>query len=175
MIEFGFDKIALIGAVALIVIGPEKLPRVARTVGHLMGKAQRYVSDVKAEVNRSIELEELKKMKTQFEDAARDVEQGVSSEVKQASSEMNQAWAELQGSSGSGSGSSTSGTDGDSGYTAGEPLSEPPLAYRPNRKNWRVKRAAVPQWYRQRHGVRAKAQSGAARVARFRPPRAVVP
>jgi sec-independent protein translocase protein TatB len=74
MIDFGFDKIALIGAVALIVIGPEKLPKVARTVGHLLGKAQRYVADVKAEVNRSIELEELKKMKTQFEDAARDVE-----------------------------------------------------------------------------------------------------
>ena len=74
MIDFGFDKLALIGAVALIVIGPEKLPRVARTVGHLLGKAQRYVADVKAEVNRSIELEELKKMKTEFEDAARDVE-----------------------------------------------------------------------------------------------------
>jgi sec-independent protein translocase protein TatB len=54
---------ALIGAVALIVIGPEKLPRVARTIGTLLGKAQRYVSDVKAEVNRSMELEELKKMK----------------------------------------------------------------------------------------------------------------
>jgi sec-independent protein translocase protein TatB len=73
MIDFGFDKIALIGAVALIVIGPEKLPRVARTVGHLVGKAQRYVADVKAEVNRSIELEELQKMKSQFEDAARNV------------------------------------------------------------------------------------------------------
>ena len=60
MIDFGFDKIALISAVALIVIGPEKLPRVARTVGHLIGKAQRYVADVKAEVNRSIELEEFK-------------------------------------------------------------------------------------------------------------------
>ena len=73
MIEFGFDKLALIGAVALIVIGPEKLPKVARTIGHLVGKAQRYVADVKSEVNRSIELDELKKMKTQFEDAARDV------------------------------------------------------------------------------------------------------
>jgi Tat protein translocase TatB subunit len=67
MIDFGFDKIALIGAVALIVIGPEKLPKVARTVGHLMGKAQRYVADVKAEVNRSIELEELQ----EDEDAVR--------------------------------------------------------------------------------------------------------
>ena len=68
MIDFGFDKMALIGAVALIVIGPEKLPRVARTVGTLLGKAQRYVADVKAEVNRSIELEELQKMRSQFED-----------------------------------------------------------------------------------------------------------
>ena len=65
MIDFGFDKLALIGAVALVVIGPEKLPRVARTVGHLLGKAQRYVADVKAEVNRSIELEELKKAETE--------------------------------------------------------------------------------------------------------------
>jgi sec-independent protein translocase protein TatB len=165
MIDFGFDKIALISAVALVVIGPEKLPRVARTIGHLMGKAQRYVADVKAEVNRSIELEELKKMKTQFEDAARDVEHSVSSEVQQASSEMNQAWGELQSAAGSGG--------GEAAYGGGDALSEPPIAYRPNKKNWRVKRAAVPQWYRQRHGVRAKAQSGAARVARFRPPRSV--
>ena len=64
MIDLGLSKMALIGAVALIVIGPEKLPRVARTVGTLLGKAQRYVSDVKAEVNRSMELDELKKMKS---------------------------------------------------------------------------------------------------------------
>src|SRR3954470_23678404 len=92
MIDFGFDKITLIGAVALIVIGPEKLPRVARTVGALFGKAQRYVADVKAEVNRSIELEELKKMKTQFEDAARNVEDTVRSEVNSASAAFNDSW-----------------------------------------------------------------------------------
>jgi sec-independent protein translocase protein TatB len=92
MIDFGFDKIALIGAVALIVIGPEKLPRVARTVGHFIGKAQRYVADVKAEVNRSIELEDLKKMKTEFEDAARNVEQAVSSEIHQTTSSLDAAW-----------------------------------------------------------------------------------
>src|SRR3982750_2666581 len=92
MIDFGFDKIALIGAVALVVIGPEKLPRFARTVGHLVGKAQRYVADVKAEVNRSIELEELKKMKTQFEDAARNVEQTVANEMQQTAADLNVAW-----------------------------------------------------------------------------------
>src|ERR1700704_813866 len=94
MIDFGFDKIALIGAVALIVIGPEKLPRVARTVGHLIGKAQRYVADVKAEVNRSIELEDLKKMKTEFEDAARNVGQSVSDQVHQTGSELEKAWTD---------------------------------------------------------------------------------
>ncbi|MET0209430.1 MAG: Sec-independent protein translocase protein TatB [Burkholderiaceae bacterium] len=162
MIDFGFDKLALIGAVALIVIGPEKLPRVARTVGHLMGKAQRYVADVKAEVNRSIELEELKKMKTQFEDAARDVEKSVHTEVQQASTEMNQAWSEI---------SSNASAPSPDSWHAGSTLSEPPLDYRHPKKNWRVKRGAVPQWYRHRNGVRAKALSGAARVARFRPPR----
>ena len=83
MIDFGFDKMALIGAVALIVIGPEKLPRVARTVGALLGKAQRYVADVKAEVNRSIELEELQKMKSQFQEAAQDVHDTVRKEISE--------------------------------------------------------------------------------------------
>ncbi|GAB1390865.1 MAG: hypothetical protein AMXMBFR78_18400 [Rubrivivax sp.] len=156
MIDFGFDKLALIGAVALIVIGPEKLPRVARTVGHLLGKAQRYVADVKAEVNRSIELEELKKMKTQFEDAARDVEQTVHREVDQAKAEFDSLASD--GSAGAAHASS---------YAA---LGEPVPEYRHPKKNWRLKRGATPQWYKQRHGVRSKAQSGAARVARFRPP-----
>ena len=65
MIDLGISKLALIGAVALVVIGPEKLPRVARTVGTLLGKAQRYVADVKAEVSRSMELEELKKARAE--------------------------------------------------------------------------------------------------------------
>jgi sec-independent protein translocase protein TatB len=160
MIDFGFDKLALIGAVALIVIGPEKLPRVARTVGHMLGKAQRYVADVKAEVNRSIELEELKKMKTEFETAARDVEQTVRNEVNEAATSFEKDWAHA-----------TAGLDGSqAGGAAGEPLAPPPPTYRHPKKNWRLKRGATPQWYKQRHGVRTRAQSGAARVARFRPP-----
>ena len=75
MLDLGISKIALMGVVALIVIGPEKLPRVARTLGTMLGKAQRYVADVKAEVNRSMDLDELKKMKETMEDAARGVEQ----------------------------------------------------------------------------------------------------
>ncbi len=160
MIDFGFDKIALIGAVALIVIGPERLPRVARTVGHLLGKAQRYVADVKAEVNRSIELEELKKMKTSFEDAARNVEQTVNTEIRETTSELDKSWSEAVGTSPS--------SDEGSFY---DPLATPVPSYKHPKKNWRVKRGAMPQWYKQRHGIRGKAQSGAARVARFRPPR----
>jgi sec-independent protein translocase protein TatB len=161
MIDFGFDKIALIGAVALIVIGPEKLPRVARTVGHFIGKAQRYVSDVKAEVNRSIELDELKKMKSTFEDAARGVEQSVSNEIHQTTSDLNNL------------GNSWAGTD-----VTNTPMPDhsgqhdhlrPPPEYKHPNKRWRLKQAAMPQWYKQRNGIRGKAQSGAARVARFRP------
>ena len=162
MIDFGFDKIALIGAVALIVIGPEKLPKVARTVGHLFGKAQRYVSDVKAEVNRSIELEELKKMKTQFEDAARNVEQTVRTEVNEAQSSFDHEWGNVTSISGS-----DSAEDNRLPY---DPLAKPLPTYSHPKKNWRLKRGATPQWYKQRNGVRTKALSGAARVARFRPP-----
>jgi sec-independent protein translocase protein TatB len=163
VIDFGFDKIALIGAVALIVIGPEKLPKVARTMGHLFGKAQRYVADVKAEVNRSIELDELKKMKTQFEDAAREVERSVQTEVSSAGAALKGEWD-----------SASAALNGEAleitSSAANPPWEPPPPSYRHPKKNWRLKRGAMPQWYKQRHGVKAKAQSGAARVARFRPP-----
>jgi sec-independent protein translocase protein TatB len=161
MIDFGFDKIALIGAVALIVIGPEKLPRVARTVGALFGKAQRYVADVKAEVNRSIELEELKKMKSSFEDAARNVQDTVRSEVDSASSAFEGSWKDATAGI-------TDGTSSDNSISGSwEP---PPPSYRHPKKKWRLKRGATPQWYKQRNGIRTKAQSGAALVARHRPP-----
>lgn len=148
MIDLGISKLALIGAVALIVIGPEKLPRVARTVGTLLGKAQRYVADVKAEVNRSMELDELKKMRDTVETAARDVQQSVATQT----ADFEKSWSEA--------------TDGV--LSAPEPVSP---QYRHPGKNWRLKQGATPQWYKARQGVRTKALSGAARVARFRPRR----
>jgi sec-independent protein translocase protein TatB len=154
MIDFGFDKIALIGAVALIVIGPEKLPRVARTVGHFIGKAQRYVADVKAEVNRSIELEELQKVKSQFESAARDVETSVNREINATTGELESSWKSQ---------------DIDSAANALRDLSTPVPEYKNPKKNWRLKRGATPTWFKQRSGIRTKALSGAARVARYRP------
>lgn len=145
MLDLGLSKMALIGAVALIVIGPEKLPRVARTVGTLLGKAQRYVADVKAEVNRSMELDELRKMKETVETAARDVE----SSVQTAASDFDRQWEEATSTA----------------------LAEPPSfpEYKHPKKKWRVKQGAMPQWYKARAGVRTKALSGAARVAKYRP------
>lgn len=157
MIDFGFDKIALIGAVALIVIGPEKLPRVARTVGMLMGKARRYVADVQAEVRRTIDLEELQKVKKQFETAAHDVEQSIQHGVAGAGAALNEVAAGFE-----------SGLL-DNGAPAPVWTPPPPEYKRPNKK-WRLKRSAVPRWYKQRSGLRSHAQSGAARVARHRPP-----
>ena len=158
MIDLGISKMALIGAVALIVIGPEKLPRVARTVGTLLGKAQRYVADVKSEVNRAMDLDELKKMKESVEEAGREVEKGVYSTKADFEKDWNDATTGLDGST-----SSTDTASGGSGWTP------PPPEYRHPAKNWRLKRGATPQWYKSRHGVRRQVQSGAARVARYRP------
>lgn len=149
MIDIGLSKMALIGVVALIVIGPEKLPRVARTVGTLLGKAQRYVADVKSEVNRSMELDELKKMKESVEGAARDVEHS----IQTSASDFQKDWEQT-----SSEGSSFS-----------EDTYSVVPSYRNPGKNWRLKRGTMPQWYKSRNGVRTKALSGAARVARYRP------
>ncbi|MBL8382447.1 MAG: Sec-independent protein translocase subunit TatB [Burkholderiales bacterium] len=77
MFDIGFSEMIVIGVVALLVIGPEKLPRVARTIGALMGRAQRYVNDVKADINREIELDELKKLRTTVTEAAHSIESSV--------------------------------------------------------------------------------------------------
>lgn len=157
MIDLGISKLALIGAVALIVIGPEKLPRVARTVGTLLGKAQRYVSDVKAEVSRSMELEELKKMRESVETAARDVQ----TSVQEGASDFEKSWSDA-----------TTGLDGSAssyGDAMGSIGADLHPVYKHPRKNWRIKQTAMPQWYKSRSGVRTRAQSGAARVARYRP------
>jgi len=148
VIDLGIEKMMVIGAVALLVIGPEKLPRVARTVGTLLGKAQRYVADVKAEVNRSIELEELKKMKDTVETAARDVESSIQGGVN----DFEKQWSEATS-------------------TAQSALESPPSypEYRHPKKKWRIKQGATPNWYKARNGIRTKALSGAARVARYRP------
>lgn len=149
MFDIGVTKLAIVGGIALIVIGPEKLPGLAKTLGTLLGRARRYVADVKEEVNRSIDLEELRKMKDTMETAA----QAVEASIQTSADEVQKTW----------SAATYSGTEA------------VPLPYysvhQPPRKRWRTKISATPQWYKARSGTRTKALSGAARVARFRPPK----
>ncbi len=96
MFDLDFSKLILIGVVALIVIGPQKLPRVARTAGHLLGRFQRYVAEVKADINREMELTDLKKLQTSVEDAARSIEDSVKSGMEDAQKEFRDAQAALE-------------------------------------------------------------------------------
>ena len=150
MIDIGITKLAIIGGIALVVIGPEKLPGLAKTIGTLLGRARRYVADVKSEVNRSMELDELKKMKETVESAARDVENS----IQTSAADFEQSWADA------------TGLASNTNYESSTP-SFP--EYKHPKKKWRVKLGATPRWYKARTGTRTNAMSGAARVARYRP------
>ena len=90
MFDIGFSELMVIAVIALVVIGPERLPKVARTLGHLAGRLQRYVSDVKADINREIELDELRKMRDSMQQAASSFESSVKSGLASAENEVNQ-------------------------------------------------------------------------------------
>ena len=150
MLDIGVTKLAIIGGIALVVIGPEKLPGLAKTIGTLLGRARRYVADVKDEVNRSMDLDELRKMKDTVESAARDVE----NTIQTSASDFDKSWSEI--------------TESKSSTSSGELTPSFPHYQHP-RKKWRVKQGATPRWYKARSGLRTSALSGAARVARFRP------
>jgi len=149
MIDLGLSKLALIGVVALVVVGPERLPKVARMAGTLFGRAQRYISDVKAEVSREIELEELRKMQKEMQEAATDVEQTVSSHFSEIEADVQEALR--------------------------NPLLEPsePNQLAVKAKDFRKKKlartSAIPAWYKKQSGRRTRVISGAARVAKYRP------
>jgi sec-independent protein translocase protein TatB len=88
MFDIGFSEILVIAVVALIVIGPERLPKVARTLGHLFGRMQRYVNDVKSDISREMELDELKKLQSSIQDTARSIEQSVHEEINSTQSQL---------------------------------------------------------------------------------------
>lgn len=90
MFDVGFSEILVIAVVALIVIGPERLPKVARTLGHLFGRMQRYVNDVKSDISREMQLEELRDIQNSMQEAARSIEQTVTKEVNAVESDLNQ-------------------------------------------------------------------------------------
>ncbi len=156
MIDIGLTKIALIGVVALVVIGPEKLPRVARMAGTLLGRAQRYLNQVKAEVGREMELDELRNMRN---------------EMQQAASELHKDFSEA------GNTIHTAVTDAahavrDDDWSPAPSLPSP-AQLAEKAKNFRRKKmirtAAVPAWYKQQNGRKSRVLSAAARVARYRP------
>jgi len=108
MFDIGFSEMIVIGLVALIVIGPERLPRVARTLGHLAGRLQRYVADVKADINREVELDELRKMKDSVQQAASGIETSVRNEIDAVQGELDKAGGELNAAAGSVTGDAAS-------------------------------------------------------------------
>jgi sec-independent protein translocase protein TatB len=172
MLDLGLTKMALIGVVALVVLGPERLPRVARTAGALFGRAQRYINDVKAEVTREIELDALRQMKTDFESAARNVENSIHDNLRKHETELNEAFrggASASASIADGAAAEDAAM-GDAGMSAdsGFPwrTTAPPMT---KRVNWRTKRSAEPVWYKRAVARRTHVQSGAARVARHTP------
>ncbi|PXW17360.1 Sec-independent protein translocase protein TatB [Paraburkholderia caballeronis] len=183
MLDLGITKMALIGVVALVVLGPERLPRVARTAGALFGRAQRYINDVKAEVTREIELDELRRMKTDFEQAAHNVENTVHDNLHKHETELNDAWnAGTSVSPSIAGGADPAALGGDaSSYLAdtAAPVDTAPswrggsagpsAAAAGKRRNWRTKQAALPTWYKRTTQRRTRVQSGAARVAQHTP------
>ena len=159
MIDLGLTKLAVIGAVALVVIGPEKLPKVARMAGTLYGRAQRYLHDVKSEVSREIEMEELRNLHKDIQDSA----QSFKSEVETFKSEVE----------------STVSTHMDEVESAwrGDTAVMPTTAStddierkaRDFRRKKLAKTSSMPAWYKNRQGTRQHVLSGAARVRKFRP------
>lgn len=156
MIDLGLSKLAVIGVVALVVIGPERLPKVARMAGSLFGRAQRYINEVKSEVSREIELEELRKMHKDVQEAASGVEQSIAGSMSEVESSLHSAWSE-----------SVNAYDADPAHSWAAPdrLNE-------KAKNFRKKKlrtVATPTWYKKQSGQKTRVISGAARVARHRP------
>jgi sec-independent protein translocase protein TatB len=107
MFDFSFGELALIGTVALVVLGPERLPKVARTVGEWVGKAQRYVSQVKSDINREIELSELKKL----QEEARSAAQSVQSSLNEVRSNLSSIESELGTAPATAEAGATTGAD----------------------------------------------------------------
>lgn len=158
MIDLGLSKLAIIGVVALVVIGPEKLPKVARTVGSLFGRAQRYINDVKSEVSREIELDELRKMQKEMRDAATEAQQSFTQNLSQTERELSSAF-------------DTETSSADIGDALYEPsvFDQTAVKAKDFRKKKLHRTSAIPSWYKRQHGHKSHVMSGAARVAKFRP------
>ena len=154
MIDLGLSKIAIIGVVALIVIGPEKLPKVARMAGTLYGRAQRYLQDVKSEVSREIQLDELRNLHKEVHDTATEFQSDVEHHLSSSFNEVESAW---RGDIQPGGPAAVASMDGLE--RKAKDFSRTKL----------VRSSAIPAWYKNRHGGKSRVLSGAARVRKFRP------
>jgi sec-independent protein translocase protein TatB len=137
MFDIGFSEILVIGVVALVVIGPERLPKTARTLGHLFGRLQRYVSEVKADISREMELDELRKLQREMQGAAREFHQSVTTAasdvqagIRNVERELNQAGTGADGSTQAGTTHGTAPTGAPQGSGASAPVAsaESPIA-----------------------------------------------
>jgi sec-independent protein translocase protein TatB len=96
MFDIGLSELLVIGIVALVVIGPERLPKVARTLGVLFGRLQRYVAQVKSDIGREMDMADLKNVKTEFESAARSFKTDIESQGAQVEREIRDAQATIE-------------------------------------------------------------------------------
>jgi sec-independent protein translocase protein TatB len=127
MFDIGFTEIVVLAVVALVVLGPERLPKTARTLGHLFGRLQRYVADVKADINREIELDELRKLQQQVRAAAKDIETSVAT----AAGAVESSARAVESSLNAASGDATSDSSTVAPAAASVPLAEPPVGSAP--------------------------------------------
>jgi sec-independent protein translocase protein TatB len=98
MFDVGISEIMVIAVVALIVLGPERLPKTARTLGHLFGRLQRYVGEVKADINRELALEDLKKLQAEVSSAATDFQASINASAKEVENNIRSVEASLDAS-----------------------------------------------------------------------------
>jgi len=119
MFDIGFSEIVVIAVVALVVLGPEKLPKTARTLGHLFGRLQRYVNDVKRDIQRELELDELRKLQQNVQSAAKEIETSMASATREVEQNVRDVEAAL----------SATASSAPSGATPAAPVpSSPPAA-----------------------------------------------
>lgn len=124
MFDIGFSELVVIGVVALVVIGPERLPKTARTVGHLFGRLQRYVNDVKADINREMELDELRKLQREMQGAAREFEQSVTSAASEVQAGVRSVERDLNDAAATPAAGSAPATPAAEGTPAAQPARE---------------------------------------------------
>jgi sec-independent protein translocase protein TatB len=168
MIDLGLTKLAMIGAVALVVIGPEKLPKVARMAGTLYGRAQRYLHDVKAEVSREIEMEELRTLHKDMQESAQSFKSEVGAFKSEVENTVSSHMGEVE-SAWRGDASATSESTSSASLSSSPRVDDIERKARDFRRKKLVRTSAVPAWYKNRNGARQHVLSGAARVRKFRP------